>query len=109
MGSEVEVGFETGEIGSLIAKVTAKLKVSYKHVWTGSESVANQTKFVVPPGNYGWVTLSKISRKVTGTWTFDLNGSPWTANDTISVPLESSDGARTVYTAHASDTPPVCS
>ncbi|MGV9268177.1 RICIN domain-containing protein [Kitasatospora sp. NPDC003701] len=108
VGSEVEVGFETGAVGSLITKVTAKLKVSYKHVWTGSESVGNQTRFTVPPGQYGWVTLSKISRKVTGTWTFDLNGSPWTAKDTISVPIATSDGASTVYAAHTGVTPPVC-
>ncbi|MFE2728434.1 RICIN domain-containing protein [Kitasatospora sp. NPDC059327] len=108
VGSELEVGFETGEISSLIAKVTTKLKVSYKHVWTGSESVGSQSKFIVPAGQYGWVTLSKLSRKVTGTWTFDLNGSPWTANDTITVPIANSDGASTFYSAHTSATPPLC-
>ncbi|WP_329493928.1 RICIN domain-containing protein [Kitasatospora herbaricolor] len=109
VGSELETSFETGAVTSLIAKVTAKLKISLKAVWSNSQSTANQTRFSVPPGQYGWVELARIAQKVTGTWTFDLGGIyPWTARDTIAIPLATGNGLSTVYSARASTTAPDC-
>ncbi|MFJ1709430.1 RICIN domain-containing protein [Kitasatospora sp. NPDC088346] len=109
LGSELETGFETGAVTSLIAKVTVKLKISVKAVWSNSQSTADQTRFSVPPGQYGWVELAKVAQKVTGTWTFDLGGIyPWTVRDTIAIPLATSNGLATVYSARASATAPDC-
>lgn len=110
VGSELEVGFETGAVGSLIAKVTAKLKVSAKVVWSNSHSEAEQTKFTVKPGEYGWYELAKVAQKVTGTWTFGIGGlHTWTVRDTVTVPLEHANGLTTIYVAKSSPTPPRCS
>ncbi|MCX5078507.1 RICIN domain-containing protein [Streptomyces sp. NBC_00424] len=109
MGSELETGFETGAVTSLIAKVTAKLKISFKAVWSNSQATADVTRFSVPPGQYGWVELATVAQKVTGTWTFDLDGIyPWTVRDTIAIPLTTSNGLSTVYSARASATVPDC-
>ncbi|MFI1255414.1 hypothetical protein ACH4U6_16770 [Streptomyces netropsis] len=44
-------------------------------------------------------------QKVTGTWTFDAHGLPWTAEDTITVPLKDDPtGGATMYVANTSPT-----
>ncbi|MFD7417632.1 ricin-type beta-trefoil lectin domain protein, partial [Kitasatospora purpeofusca] len=109
LGSSFESAFESGSAASLISKVTVKLTVSFKTVWSGSESVNNQVTYSVPPGQYGWVTLNKIARRVTGVWTFSAAELPWTANDTVSVPIvHDPSGQSTVYALNTDPKPPVC-
>ncbi|MET9616742.1 hypothetical protein [Kitasatospora indigofera] len=109
LGSQVETEFETGTVTALIAKVTVRLTVSYKSVWSGSAGVSNQGTYTVAPGQYGWITLSKVARKVTGTWTFSVDDLPWTANDAVAVPIAHDPGGlSTVYTLNTGDKPPVC-
>ena len=51
------------------------------------------------------VTLAEVARKVTGSWTFDTHGFPWTADDTITVPVTSDPNAGpTLYIANTSPT-----
>ncbi|MFE2728339.1 RICIN domain-containing protein [Kitasatospora sp. NPDC059327] len=107
--SQFETAFESGSAPSLIAKVTVKLTVSYKTVWSRSETVNNQMTYTIPAGQYGWITLNKIARKVTGLWTFSAGEFPWTAYDTVSVPIaHDSSGRSTTYGINAGPQPPAC-
>ncbi|MFI5783697.1 RICIN domain-containing protein [Nocardia sp. NPDC051570] len=65
------------------------------------QELGNSLTVTVPYHNYGWVTLSELATKVTGTWTFDTQGVPWTAEDTITVPLKHGpNGGASIYSAH---------
>lgn len=80
------------------------------HVWNGSTTVNNQVTVTVPQQQYGWVTLAELAKKVTGTWTFDARGIPWTADDTVTVPLaHDPTGGATLYIANTSKTFTSCS
>ncbi|MFD9894755.1 ricin-type beta-trefoil lectin domain protein [Amycolatopsis sp. NPDC059027] len=69
------------------------------------QTLGNSLQVSVPPRQYGWVTLSELATKVTGTWTFDTQGFPWTADDTITVPLKSdSTGGASIYSARTRPT-----
>ncbi|MGW3078717.1 MULTISPECIES: hypothetical protein [unclassified Kitasatospora] len=51
------------------------------------------------------VTLSELATKATGTWTFDAQGFPWTADDTITVPLKyDANGGASIYSARTRPT-----
>ncbi|MET9823074.1 MULTISPECIES: RICIN domain-containing protein [Streptomyces] len=92
-----------GELTPLQATVGTTL--TFSNVWNGSTTVGDGIQVVVPDGHYGWVTLSLLARKVTGTWTFDAQGFPWTADDTVTVPVDSDPaGGATVYLANTSPT-----
>ncbi|WP_158575887.1 RICIN domain-containing protein [Streptomyces corynorhini] len=94
-------GLTSGDLTELAFKVTLGLEGQITQVWSGSESVNNQVTVPVPAGQYGWVTLSVLATKVTGTWTFDARGLPWTAEDTVTVPLKgSAAGGATHYIAN---------
>ncbi|MFJ9446674.1 RICIN domain-containing protein [Kitasatospora sp. NPDC101235] len=93
-----------------VLTATVSSALHYTNEWHGSRSVNNSVTVTVPPQEYGWVTLAKIARKVTGTWTFDAHGIPWTAEDTITVPLSSDPTAgATLYIANTSATFSSCS
>ncbi|MCX5214475.1 hypothetical protein OG689_35345 [Kitasatospora sp. NBC_00240] len=78
-------------------------------VRSGSTSVNNQGTYPVQPGQYGWITLSKVARKVTGTWTFSAGDLPWKADDTVALPVAHDPGGlSTVYSINSGDKPPVC-
>ncbi|MGW1432814.1 RICIN domain-containing protein [Streptomyces sp. NPDC002431] len=65
-----------------------------------SQTLGNSLTITVPQQQYGWVALSKLATKVTGDWTFDANGYPWKAHDTVTVPLVSDDqGHASIYLA----------
>ncbi|MFE2729407.1 RICIN domain-containing protein [Kitasatospora sp. NPDC059327] len=109
IGTEIELGMETGALSSLVAKVSVKVKFSFKKVWSGSQAVGNQMSGKVRPGEYGWVTLSKAATKITGNWTFSRSHLPWTAKDTIAIPMmNDAKGQPSLYTVHSSPKPPVC-
>ncbi|MFI6523858.1 ricin-type beta-trefoil lectin domain protein [Streptomyces uncialis] len=101
VSTKMSTGFTTGDLPNLAVKVTATLENQFSHVWSGSETVGNQVAVPVPAGQYGWVTLSVLATKVTGTWTFDARGLPWTAEDTVTVPLKDDPaGGATHYIAN---------
>ncbi|MFI6303333.1 RICIN domain-containing protein [Amycolatopsis thailandensis] len=82
-------------------KAMVQLEVSGETSLNLREDLGNSLVVTVPPRNYGWVTLSKLATKVKGTWTFDVQGFPWTAEDEVTVPLKhDSDGGASVYAAH---------
>ncbi|WP_224281675.1 RICIN domain-containing protein [Streptomyces sp. LS1784] len=106
-----------GQIGANIGgaapgdvfKAEVSTQVNYSNVWQGSTTVNNSVTVNVPPQEYGWVTLAELARKVTGTWTFDARGIPWTADDTVTVPLTSDpSGGATLYIANTSPTFTTC-
>jgi hypothetical protein len=75
-----------------------------------SQALGNTVTMPVPAGDYGWVSLSELATTVTGTWTFDTQGFPWTATDTITVPLTTdAAGGASVYVANTGSTFTSCS
>ncbi|MEV6974038.1 RICIN domain-containing protein [Kitasatospora sp. NPDC093806] len=106
MGTQISAGIPGG---GLTAVVNSTLR--YSNVWNGSTTVNNSVTVSVPPQQYGWVTLAELARKVTGTWTFDARGIPWTAEDTLTVPLtyDPASGGATLYIANTSPTFTTCS
>ncbi|WP_344073031.1 RICIN domain-containing protein [Streptomyces crystallinus] len=62
------------------------------------QEMGNKLTVSVPARQYGWVTLSELATKATGTWTFDTQGLPWEAEDTITVPLKyDPNGGASIY------------
>ncbi|WP_168211162.1 RICIN domain-containing protein [Actinosynnema sp. ALI-1.44] len=69
------------------------------------QDLGNSLVVTVPPRQYGWVALSELATKVTGKWTFDTQGFPWTAEDEITVPLKyDPNGGASIYSARTSPT-----
>ncbi|MEU3572252.1 RICIN domain-containing protein [Kitasatospora sp. NPDC036755] len=106
----VELGSEIAGGAEGAVKAAVKTGISFQNVWSGSRSVNNSVTVNVPQQQYGWVTLAELARKVTGTWTFDARGIPWTAEDTITIPVTSDpNGGATLYIANTSATFNSCS
>ncbi|MFB4421867.1 RICIN domain-containing protein [Streptomyces sp. QL37] len=100
--SEISVSFESGITVGDPSPVQTKiaLTTSGKVTYSLSETLGNSLEIAVPPQHYGWVALSELATKVTGEWTFDANGYPWKARDTVTVPLTGDDqGHASVYLA----------
>ncbi len=70
------------------------------------EAEINGVLVTVPPKNYGWVDFAAIAKEVTGAWTFDKGGFPWTTEGTVTVPVVNSPAGSTMYIAHTGTTPP---
>ncbi|MFH8386339.1 RICIN domain-containing protein [Kitasatospora sp. NPDC018058] len=105
MGTQISAGIPGNTLTGTVSSA-----LHYTNLWSGSRSVNNAVTVSVPPQQYGWVTLALLARKVTGTWTFDAHGLPWTAEDTITVPLSSDpNGGATLYIANTSPTFTSCS
>lgn len=69
------------------------------------QEMGNKLTVSVPPRQYGWVALSELATKATGTFTFDTQGFPWTADDTITVPLKyDANGGASIYSARTRTT-----
>ncbi|MFI9324438.1 RICIN domain-containing protein [Kitasatospora aureofaciens] len=103
IGTSLTSSISAGAPTALTATITSAL--SFTNEWHGSRSVNNAVVVSVPPQQYGWVTLAEVARKVTGNWTFDTHGFPWTADDTITVPVTSDPNAGpTLYIANTSPT-----
>nr|WP_225953694.1 RICIN domain-containing protein [Kibdelosporangium phytohabitans] len=69
------------------------------------QDLGNSLVVTVPPRMYGWVALSELATKVTGKWTFDTQGFPWTAEDEITVPLKyDTNGGASIYSAKTAAT-----
>ncbi|MGW7448934.1 RICIN domain-containing protein [Kitasatospora sp. NPDC054795] len=109
IGADMGTQMSAGAPGNVLTG-TISSSLKYSNEWHGSRSVNNSVTVTVPTQQYGWVTLAKIARKVTGTWTFDAHGIPWTAEDTVTVPLSSDPVAgATLYIANTSATFSSCS
>ncbi|MFC5719442.1 RICIN domain-containing protein [Streptomyces gamaensis] len=90
-------------------QATIQSQLSFTNIWEGSKAVNNSVTVPVPAKNYGWVTLSELARKVTGTWTFDARGFAWTAEDTVTVPVKDDPaGGATLYVANTSPSFSTC-
>ncbi|MFD3547217.1 RICIN domain-containing protein [Streptomyces sp. NPDC058655] len=103
IGTTLSSDLSAGIAPALQTRVATSL--SFQNVWSGSTSVGDGIQVSVPAGQYGWVTLSVLAKKVTGNWTFDARGFPWQADDTITVPVKDDPtGGATVYIANTSPT-----
>jgi hypothetical protein len=80
--------------------LTGTLNGSNTFTYNVSQTLGSTVTIPVPAEQYGWVELAELATQVTGTWTFDVGGFPWTANDTVTVPLVTdSSGGASVYIA----------
>ncbi|MBB1256701.1 RICIN domain-containing protein [Streptomyces alkaliterrae] len=86
------------------AMISAQLSgtVTYQ----SNETEINGVVVVVPPKQYGWVDFAAVAKQVTGTWTFDKGGFPWTSEGTVTVPVVDSSAGSTMYIAHTGSNPP---
>ncbi|MFE9629738.1 RICIN domain-containing protein [Streptomyces sp. NPDC006463] len=106
--TQLSADLSAGAAPALMTRVSSSL--SFTNVWQGSTSVGDAIQVSVPPAQYGWVTLSVLAKKVTGSWTFDARGFPWKADDTITVPVKDDPaGGATLYIANTSPTFTSCS
>jgi len=84
-------------------KITTSVSGSFTN--SVSQTLGNTVTMPIPVGQYGWVALSELATQVTGNWTFDVDGFPWTATDTITVPLTTdAAGGTSIYVAKTSTT-----
>lgn len=89
-----------GSGGASPVQASVSLTINGSVTYNLSETLGNSLTITVPQQQYGWVALSQLATKVTGDWTFDANGYPWKAHDTVTVPLVSDDqGRASVYLA----------
>ncbi|MFG2698583.1 ricin-type beta-trefoil lectin domain protein [Kitasatospora sp. NPDC048407] len=97
LGGSLSVGGDVG-LAKLQLEVTAE--VNGATTVDLKQEMGNKLTVSVPPRQYGWVALSELATKATGTWTFDTQGFPWTADDTITVPLKyDANGGASIYSA----------
>ncbi|WP_157856357.1 RICIN domain-containing protein [Actinacidiphila yeochonensis] len=97
-----------GTAAALQAKVSTT--VSGSTTLNISQTLGNSLTLTVPTAQYGWVALSELATQITGDWTFDTQGFPWTADDTVTVPLTTDpSGAASIYVARTSPTFTSCS
>lgn len=86
-------------------KVTGTLTGTNTITLNISQTLGNTVTIPVPAADYGWIELSELAEQVTGMWTFDVGGFPWTANDTVTVPVVTdSTGGASVYIAKTAST-----
>ncbi|MEU6934555.1 RICIN domain-containing protein [Streptomyces sp. 2RAF24] len=97
MGGTLTVG---GDIGLAKLQLEVTAEVNGATSIDLKQDMGNKLTVSVPPRQYGWVALSELATKATGTWTFDVQGFPWTADDTITVPLKYDvNGGASIYSA----------
>ncbi|WP_034087082.1 RICIN domain-containing protein [Streptacidiphilus albus] len=83
---------------TLEGKITTSVSGSFTN--SVSQTLGNTVTMPIPVGQYGWVALSELATQVTGNWTFDVGGFPWTAPDTVTVPLTTDTaGGTSIYVA----------
>jgi hypothetical protein len=110
VSSTINSGLGSGGLSQMAVQVSVGMSVNVTAIWQGSKTVNNSVSVTVPAKQYGWVTLSELAKKVTGNWTFDAQGFPWTATDTVVVPLASDpSGGATLYVANTAPTFTSCS
>ncbi|MCP3759358.1 RICIN domain-containing protein [Streptomyces sp. TBY4] len=102
MGGSLSVG---GDIGLAKLQLEVTAEVNGQTTIDLKQEMGNKLTVSVSPRQYGWVTLSELATKATGTWTFDTQGFPWTADDTITVPLKyDANGGASIYSARTRPT-----
>lgn len=88
LGGSVTLSVETGISLGVETKISAAIEANYAHSWVGSETTSDAVTIVLKPGEYGWVTRRPLLKKVTGTWTLDVGGLPWTLPAVVKIPAK---------------------
>lgn len=108
IGFSLSSELTAGTAQALQTKISAT--VSGSVAMNISQTLGNSVTIAVPTAQYGWVALSELATKVTGTWVFDTRGFAWTADDTITVPLTNdASGGASIYVATTSPAFTSCS
>jgi hypothetical protein len=81
-------------------------QLSATQTYQSDEATVNGIAIDVPSKNYGWVDFAAVGKKVTGTWTFNTDNQPWTADATVTVPVVNSAAGSTMYIARTSTDAP---
>ncbi|MYW46439.1 RICIN domain-containing protein [Streptomyces sp. SID161] len=103
LGWQLSASLGTGAASPITTSVAST--VSGNVSLSITEDLGNSVSATIPPNKYGWVALSELATRVTGTWTFDRNGFAWTADDTLTVPLKNdSTGGASIYSVQTSST-----
>ncbi|WP_086821012.1 RICIN domain-containing protein [Allokutzneria sp. NRRL B-24872] len=66
------------EFGPEVAKITAAITASYSHTWVEERAVSVGAYLVLKPNQYGWLEKGYLTKKVSGTWSFDGAHADWT-------------------------------
>ncbi|MFI2640245.1 RICIN domain-containing protein [Streptomyces sp. NPDC018610] len=103
LGWQLTASLGSGGASPVAASVAST--VSGNVTLSVTEDLGNSVSATIPPNQYGWVALSELATKVTGTWTFDKSGFAWTADDTLTVPLKDDPTAgASIYSVQTSTT-----
>ncbi|MFI1798828.1 RICIN domain-containing protein [Streptomyces sp. NPDC020379] len=99
-------GLSTSVGVSVPVQAMISSQLSSTQTYTSDETTVNGIAIDVPSKNYGWVDFAAVGKKVTGTWTFDTDNQPWTADATVTVPVINSAAGSTMYVARTSTDAP---
>ncbi len=107
LGGSITLSVETGIDFGIAAKVTAAVQANYSHAWIGSETATDALAMTLKPGQYGWITRRPLLKKVTGTWTLDVNGQPWRLDAVLRLPAkDGTDKQASVLEVRTATEPP---
>lgn len=98
------VSTSVGVSAQIQAMISSQLTAT--QIYQSDETTVNGIAINVPSKYYGWVDFAAIGKKVTGTWTFDTDNQPWTADATVTVPVVNSAAGSTMYIAHTGPNAP---
>ncbi|MFE4856872.1 hypothetical protein [Streptomyces sp. NPDC056670] len=99
-------GLSTSVGVSVPVQAMISSQLTATQTYTSDSTTVNGIAIDVPSKNYGWVDFAAVGKKVTGTWTFNTDNQPWTADATVTVPVINSTAGSTMYVAHTSATGP---
>ncbi|MEU8581205.1 RICIN domain-containing protein [Streptomyces abikoensis] len=103
-GVSTSVGVSGGVSVPVQALISNQLTAT--QTYQSDETTVNGIAIDVPAKNYGWVDFAAVGKKVTGTWTFNTDNQPWTADATVTVPVVNSAAGSTMYVARTSTDAP---
>ncbi|MCX4751277.1 hypothetical protein OG455_38240 [Kitasatospora sp. NBC_01287] len=98
----------TGPEAAISFQVSSSVTASYSHSFIGTQAIQYSSYLTLQPGQYGWLETGTVTKKVTGTWSFDKNRVAWTTLGQSSVhALDGTDNAgSTVKIVETSTNPP---
>lgn len=98
----------TGPESAITFQVSSSVTASYSHSFIGSEAIQYSSYLTLQAGQYGWLETATVTKRVTGTWSFDKNRVAWSTPGQSSVHvLDGTDNAgSTVKIVNTSTIPP---
>jgi len=106
-GASVTLG--TGEVESVAVRWSLQISFSSSQTWDSTAAQSTTQAGIIPPHQWGYFSVGLVTQPVTGTWTFDVGGTPWTAVATLNVPVTNSSAGSSAYRFSSSRLAPNCS